>query len=100
MNKYIYTALGTLIAVLAISLIFVTKSLKTKISELAKVQSELSLQNEIIKQNELKLKTYESSKDSIKKNIEIRYREITKADTSCQAELDSIKEVLNTFYQR
>lgn len=100
MAKYIYAALGSLIlALLIATLVYANKYHKAK-AELAKTELALQVQNEAIKQQALDFENYKKSAQAVQKQIENRYQNITRKNNTCEAELESYKQVLDTFYTR
>lgn len=99
-SKYVIIAASSVIFCLMAATGYYAKSYSNLKKEFALVEAKLELQNALIKENEIKLADFEKSKSSLKKNIEIRYREITKVDESCQSELNAIKIVVDTFFSK
>lgn len=71
--------------------------LETKVVNL---EATIFIQNEAIKKNELDLKNFKAKQPLIDKQIEIKYEKVIIKDETCEQERQSIKNLLEIFFEK
>lgn len=100
MSKYIYAVLGTIIAGLALALFIVSKKLESTQNELIATKTSLDMQNASILATKADFEAYKAQHPKVKEKIIYRYKDVIKADESCQAELAALKQIMDIFFSR
>lgn len=100
MSKYIYTALGTLCGIFLIATIVLYSKLQTCNVKRQEAITSLEFQNEAIKQQALDSKNYTKNAPKVQEKIVYRYKEIKSDTSSCEVELNNLKNIIDIFYTR
>ena len=78
-----------------------TKELyRVKQSELLSLSAHLQEQNEAIARLKIDVETYKNKKPQIVKQIVTKYEEVQIKDETCEAELESIRQLTQTFFNQ
>lgn len=99
--SYILYAVCSILLGIAILLYFQNKSLKNEnnklLAELSSAKAAISIQSAQIEKNKIDLENYKNNQDEIKTVIKTRYETIKIEDSSCKAELNSIRNLLKAY---